>query len=118
MGDIKKRLLMMQGKNWEEIKMQATLSVRMHMEDYDFIKKMANENKEEMSKAIRELVDLGRMMYAIKMYKKGKASIGKAAELAGISISELIDILGEYGIKSKIDYDDYLKGLENLRRIW
>ena len=52
------------------------------------------------------------------MYKKGKASIGKAAELAGISISELIDILAEYGIKSRIGYDDYLKGLENLRKAW
>ena len=70
MGDIKKKLLIMQGKNWGEIKIQATLSVRMHMEDYEFVKKMAKENKEEISKAIRELVDLGRMMYARNVQKR------------------------------------------------
>ena len=70
MGDIKKKLLIMQGKNWGEIKIHATLSVRMHMEDYEFVKKMAKENKEEISKAIRELVDLGRMMYARNVQKR------------------------------------------------
>jgi len=98
--------------------MQTTLSIRMHEDDYEFVKKLAKEKKEEMSKAVRKLVDLGRLMYAIQDYKTGKISIGKAAELAGISISEMMDVLAEYGIKSRIDYNDYLRGLENLRKAW
>ena len=98
--------------------MQKTLSVRIGKEDYEFVKKMATENKEEVSKAIRELVNSGRLMYAIDSYKKGKASLGKAAELAGVSIGEMMDILVEFGVKSNITYEDYLEGLKNLRKHW
>lgn len=97
--------------------MQKTLSVRMDEEDYKFLKKLAKENKEDVSKAIREVVDLGRLMLAIEKYKKEKISIGKAAETAGISISEMMDVLTDFGIKSNITKEDYLEGLENLREI-
>ncbi|MBI2130870.1 UPF0175 family protein [Candidatus Woesearchaeota archaeon] len=86
--------------------------------DYEFVKRMAKENQEEISKTIRELVDLGRLMYAIENYKKGKISIGRAAEQAGISISEIMNILAEFGIRSKIGYEDYLEGLNNLKKVW
>ena len=50
-------------------------------------------------------------MYCIlKEYKEGKVSIGKAAEELDISISELIDLLADLGIKSPITYEDYLEG--------
>jgi predicted HTH domain antitoxin len=95
-----------------------TLSVRIDKEDYEFVKKIAKDRKEEISKTVRELVDLGRLMYAIDSYKKGKASIGKAAELAGVSISEIMDILAEFKVKSNVEFDDYLKGLENIKKVW
>ena len=98
--------------------MQRTMSIRIDEEDYVFVKKMAEENKEEVSKAVRELVDLGRIMFAIERYKKKKISLGKAAELAGMSIGEMMNILEEFGIESNVGYDDYLKGLENLRKVW
>lgn len=79
---------------------------------------MAKENKEEISKSVRELVDMGRLMYAVESYRKGKISIGKASELAGISISEMMDRLSDFGIKSNIDKEDYLEGLKNIRKIW
>ena len=77
------------------------------------IKRMAKENKEEISKAVRGLVDLGRLMYAIENYK-----IGKAAEIAGISISEMMNTLSEFGIESRIEFEDYLQGLKNLKMVW
>ena len=98
--------------------MQTTLSIRIGKEDYNFIKKIASEKKEDVSKAVREFVDLGRLMYAIDNYKKGKASIGKSAEIAGISISEMIEILSEFGVENRIDYDDYAEGLKNLKKAW
>ena len=98
--------------------MQKTLSIRIDEEDYEFVKKLAKDRKEEISKSVRELVDLGRLMYAIESYKNGKASLGKASELAGVSISEMIDLLSEFGIESNLEKEDYLKGLENLRKIW
>lgn len=79
---------------------------------------MAKENKEEISKSVRELVDKERLMYAVEMYKKGKASLGKSSEIAGISISEMMDILSEFKIKSSITKEDYLEGLKTIRKIW
>ncbi len=79
---------------------------------------MAKENKEDVSKAVREMVDLGRLMFAIESYKEGKASVGKAAELAGVSISRMIGLLSEYGIEGNLEYEDYLKGFDNLKKAW
>ena len=98
--------------------MGKTLSVRIGKEEYDFVKPLAGENKEEVSKAVRTLVDKGRLMYAIESYKKGKASIGKAAELAGVSIGEMMNLLVEFGVKSNLEVEDYLQGLKNLEKIW
>ncbi|MEK6869016.1 MAG: UPF0175 family protein [Nanoarchaeota archaeon] len=98
--------------------MQKTLSVRMDEENYEFVRRMAKENKEDVSKAVREMVDLGRLMFAIESYKEGKASVGKAAELAGVSISQMIGLLSKYGIEGNLEYEDYLKGFDNLKKAW
>jgi predicted HTH domain antitoxin len=71
-----------------------------------------------MSKAIRQLVNRGRLAYAIDSYKDGKVSIGRAAELARVTISEMMDILAEFGVKSNIEMEDYLEGLKNLKKHW
>jgi len=98
--------------------MQKTMCIRIDEKDYDFVKELAKQNKEEVSKAVRNLVDLGRLMFAIERYKKGQASLGRAAELAGISISEMINLLTDFGVKSNMKREDYLSGLENLRKTW
>ena len=98
--------------------MQKTLSIRIGKEEYDFVKKMAEENKEEVSKAVRELVDLGRLMLAVNSYKERKASIGKAAKLAGVSIGEMMNLLSKFGVESNVEYEDYVKSLENIRKVW
>lgn len=97
---------------------QKTLSVRMSGEDYRFIKELFKEEKEEVSKAVRDLVDLGRLILAIKKYRAGNVSLGEASELAGVSISEMLDLLKKFGVKSNLEQEDYLKGLKNLRRAW
>jgi predicted HTH domain antitoxin len=57
-------------------------------------------------------------MVAVERYKKGDVSLGKAAELAGLSIGQMINVLAEYGVTSNLEKEDYLKGLENLRKVW
>jgi len=98
--------------------MQRTLSIRIDEEDYNFVKKIAKEHQEEISKSVRELVNLGRLMFALDQYKKSKISIGKAAEVAGVSISEMMNMLSEFGIPSNVTYEDYLEGLETARKLW
>ena len=95
-----------------------TMSIRIDKEDYDFVKKLAKEEKDDLSSAVRGLIDKGRVQLAIEEYKKGSASIGRASRLAGVSISEMMDILSEYGVKSNLDEEDYRKGLENLEKVY
>ncbi|MEK6600811.1 MAG: UPF0175 family protein [Candidatus Binatota bacterium] len=98
--------------------MPKTVSIRMDEEDYAFLHKLAKEEKEDLSKAVREVVYKGRVMLAIEKYKKGQASLGKAAELAGLPIGQMITLLAEYGVESNLEEEDYLKGLQNLRNVW
>lgn len=95
-----------------------TLSIRINDKDYRFLSALAEEEREDVSKKVRELVDLGRVMLAIEKYKKSEASIEKAAGIAGVSISKMMDILKEHGVEANLEYEDYLKGLKTLRKIW
>ena len=95
-----------------------TLSIRMNDEDYKFLSTLAKEEREDISKKVRELVDLGRMMLAIEKYKKSEASIEKSARIARVSISKMVNILREYGIEANLEYEDYLSGLKSLRKVW
>lgn len=98
--------------------MPKTVSLRMDEENYGFLKKWAKAEKEDLSKAVREVVYKGRVMLAIEKYKKGEASLGKAAEIAGLSVGQMITMLAEYGVESNLEKEDYLKGLENLKKVW
>ncbi len=95
-----------------------TLSIRIDDDDYKFLSVLAKEEKEDVSKTVRELVDLGRVMLAIEKYKKSEASIEKAAKIAGVSISKVMEIFKEYSVEANLEYEDYLKGLKSIRKVW
>ncbi len=95
-----------------------TMSIRVDKKDYDFVKNLAREEKGDLSSAVRNLIDRGRVLLAIEEYKKGEASLGRASRLAGISISKMIGILSEYGVKSNLDEEDYRAGLKNLDKVY
>ena len=95
-----------------------TLSIRINDNDYRFLFSLAKEERQDVSKKVRHLVDLGRVMLAIEKYRKSEASIEKAARIAGVSISEMMDILSEYGVDANIEYEDYLRSLRSIKKIW
>ena len=98
--------------------MTKTMSIRMDRENYEFLTELSKAERGDVSKAVRELVHRGRLMLAVERYKKGEASLGRAAELAGVPVGEMINIFADYGIKANLDREDYRKGLENLKRVW
>ncbi len=55
---------------------------------------------------------------ALDKYRDGKVSLSKAAEVAGVSISEMMDLLAEHGITSHLQSEDYRESLQTLREIW
>jgi predicted HTH domain antitoxin len=54
----------------------------------------------------------------VERYKQGGASLGKAAELAGVPLGQMMTILAEYGVESRVEKEDYLQSLEGLRKAW
>ena len=52
-----------------------TLSILVDDKDYKFLSSLAKEEQGDMSTAVRELVDLGRIMRAVEKYKKSGASL-------------------------------------------
>ncbi|MDP2766190.1 MAG: UPF0175 family protein [Candidatus Methanoperedens sp.] len=90
-----------------------TISVRYeHANDLKFMTELMGLNRSEM---LRELIDEGRKMKSIELYKQGKVSLGLGAKIAKLSISEYIDLLKEYKIQINIDIDDAKKALEYAR---
>ncbi len=59
-----------------------------------------------------------RILLAIEKYKKSKASIEKAARIAGVSISQMMEIFKEHGVEANLEFEDYLQGLKSLRKVW
>ena len=98
--------------------MSKTMSVRMDRENYEFLHEMAKEEGSDLSKAVRDTVTRGRILLAVEKYKKGEASLGRAAELAGVPLGQMMTILTEFGVESRVEKEDYLQGLKNVQRAW
>ncbi len=90
-----------------------TISVRYeHPNDLKFLKDMMGL---KMSEMLRELIDEGRKMKSIELYKQGKVSLGLGAKIARLSISEYMDLLKEYKVRINIDIDDAKRSLDYAR---
>ncbi len=98
--------------------MTKTMSIRMDRENYEFLTAITSEEQSDLSKAVRELVTRGRILLAVEKYKKGEASLGKAAEVAGLPVGQMMTMLGEFGVRNKIDQEDYRQSLVNLTKVW
>jgi len=98
--------------------MTKTMSIRMDRDNYEFLAEISKEERTDLSKAVRDLVTRGRILLAVGRYKEGQASLGKAAELAGLPVGQMMTILTEFGVESRIEKDDYLQGLHNLAKVW
>jgi len=97
--------------------MTKTMSIRMDRDIYEFLNALRKEERSDLSKTVRELVTRGRLLLAIEKYREGEASLGRASELAGIPVGQMMATLAEYGVESRIEKEDYLQGLRNLERV-
>jgi len=97
--------------------MTKTMSIRMDRENYEFLSKFTKKGRSDMSKTVRELVTRGRVLLAIEKYRSGEASLGRAAELAGLPIGQMMTVLADFGVENRIEKEDYLQSLQNLRKV-
>jgi predicted HTH domain antitoxin len=98
--------------------MTKTMSIRMDRENFEFLQELTKEQRSDLSKAVRDMVTRGRILLAVERYQSGEASLGRAAELAGVRLGQMMTILTEYGVESRIEDEDYRQGIESLRKVW
>ena len=98
--------------------MTKTMSIRMDRENFEFLSELTREQRSDLSKAVRDMVTRGRVLFAIERYKKGDASLGRAAELAGVPVGQMMTLLTEFGVQSRIEDEDYLQALAVIRKAW
>jgi len=98
--------------------MSKTMSIRMDRDNYDFLKEITKEDRSDFSKAVRDLVTRGRVLLAVERYKNGEASLGRASELAGVPLGQMMLLLTEFGVTVTIDKEDYLQSVENVSKVW
>jgi len=98
--------------------MSKTMSIRMDRDNLEFLSELTREERSDLSKAVRDMVTRGRILLAVERYKKGEASLGKAAELAGLPVGQMMTLLAEFGVESRVEKEDYLRGLQNLEKLW
>lgn len=98
------------------------LSTRLPDDLKKYLKWYADKERIGMSIAMRKVIDRGikeiRLEYALEKLREHSITLGKAAELAGISIWEMMDIVKE----KRIDWlgltpEDIDRDLEIIKRL-
>lgn len=94
--------------------MNEVISFRFKKHELNHIEKLSNLKRLDRTAAAKELIEYGWIYFVLQQYKNGKLSLGKTAKELHVSLSELIDLLAEFGVKSPITFEDYLEGLKNI----
>ena len=90
------------------------LSVRLESKELEDYERVLNLRK---SAIIRELVKEGKKHKAVYLYKDKKVSLGLGARLAGVSLSEFIDMLKDHNVSLNIEKEDVEEALMTARKV-
>lgn len=91
-----------------------TVSSRL---DLDTINLFGKVLKEKRSEVVRELVESGKKHKAVELYKMKKVSLGLGTKLAGVSLSEFIDLLKEHNVYLNLEKEDVEQALSTARKV-
>ena len=91
-----------------------TVSSRLDVETINLFGKILNEKRSEV---VRELVNAGKKHKAVELYKMKKISLGLGAKLAGVTLSEFIDLLREPSVYLNLEKEDVEQALKTARKV-
>ena len=92
-----------------------TISVRMDTQELKYLSTVLDESRSEL---LRDLVNEGKVMKALVLYKQKKVSIGLAAKIAGMPLGEFIDVLGNFGVTLNLELEDAKQAYMYAKEIW
>lgn len=99
------------------VRMENVVSFRLDDEYAVFLGRFAKERSATKAKMLRELLEEGRKMEAVQLYRKGRASLGKASEVAGVSVSEFMDLLSDFGVPSNLSLEDFKESTRHAKEL-
>lgn len=83
--------------------MAGTVSVRVDKEDLSEIEEISRHEKATKSSLIREILGLGiktkKLSLALEKFRKNELTALKASKLAGVPLTEFLDILKREGLE-------------------
>jgi predicted HTH domain antitoxin len=95
------------------------LGARLEKEIIEMVEETAKEEHVDKTKALKELILLGRKQFLIHkyldLYRLGRCSIDKAAQAVGITVYEMMQEVVKAGIKSTQTIEEYKRGLQLLK---
>jgi len=92
-------------------------TVRLPEELFKVIEHRARHEKIDESTAIRQLLALGAEGYAVELFRQGKITLNEAAELAGVALRQMIDLLQRHGVKGNVRIDQQRRALEFMSEL-
>lgn len=91
------------------------ISIRLEkLKELDYFGRLLNENRSEV---VRDLVEEGKKLKAIELYKQKKVSLGLASKLSGLTLSEFLDLLEEYNVKLNLTLEDAKEAMRNAEEL-
>ncbi len=94
------------------------LGARMEKEIIEMVEETAEEEQVDKTKALKELIILGRKKYLLekylRLYGEGKCSLDKAAKMAELTVHEMMEEAAKAGLGSQETIEEYKRGLELL----
>lgn len=98
--------------------MTQTVSVRLSEESLREVDRLAERLKTDRSQALRRFIERGlreaRIDDALDRLRAGKVSVGRAAEMAGITLYEMLDLVRRHHIPSGYSPEDLERDLRDL----
>lgn len=89
---------------------QKHVTARVSDDLYERIERIREEEQTDRSTAIKRLLERGvgdwQVETAVRRYREGTISLGRAAEIADVSIWRLLDILEERGVEMTYNESD------------
>jgi len=97
-----------------------TVSTRLPQEMLKDIEALAERERVDRSELIRRLLDSAlqqrKVEDALEAYRDGKVTLWRAAESAGVSLREMMELAGAKRIPVPYALDDLKRDLENVKR--
>lgn len=98
-----------------------SISARIPDEDEEVLEEVAALLDEDKSSVIRRALREGlseiRIRRAIERYQSGEISTNQAAQMAGVSVAEWLEIARDRNLTSQLSPDDLDTDVESARRL-